>query len=57
VVKFCDQTEPALCDLGAVESPLSYLLRKTDDHRDTTKDIIETDQGDVARLIAINNPT
>ena len=35
--------------------PLRYLLRKTDDHRDTTKDIIETDQGDVARLIAINN--
>jgi hypothetical protein len=35
--------------------PLRYLLRKTDDHRDTTKDIIETDQGDVARLIAIDN--
>jgi hypothetical protein len=35
--------------------PLRYLLRKTDDHRDTTKDIIETAQGDVARLIAINN--
>jgi hypothetical protein len=34
---------------------LRYLLRKTDDHRDTTKDIIETAQGDVARLIAINN--
>jgi hypothetical protein len=35
--------------------PLRYHLRKTDDHRDTTKDIIETDQGAVARLIAINN--
>ena len=35
--------------------PLRYLLHKTDDHRDTTKDIIETAQGDVARLIAINN--
>jgi hypothetical protein len=35
--------------------PLRYLLRKTNDHRDTTKDIIETNQGDVARLIAINN--
>jgi hypothetical protein len=35
--------------------PLRYLLRKTSDHRDTTKDIIETDQGAVARLIAINN--
>src|SRR5580704_4132383 len=38
-----------------IHRPLRYLLRKTDDHRDTTKDIIETDQGDVARLIAINN--
>jgi hypothetical protein len=35
--------------------PLRYLLRKTGEHRDTTKDIIETAQGDVARLIAINN--
>jgi hypothetical protein len=35
--------------------PLRYLLRRTDDHRDTTKDIIETAQGNVARLIAINN--
>jgi hypothetical protein len=35
--------------------PLRYHLRKTSDHRDTTKDIIETGQGDVARLIAINN--
>jgi hypothetical protein len=35
--------------------PLRYLLRKTGEHRDTTKDIIETAQGDVARLIAIDN--
>ena len=35
--------------------PLRYLLRKSDDHRDTTKDIIETAQGNVSRLIAINN--
>ncbi len=35
--------------------PLRYLLRKIDNHRDTTKDIIETDQGDVARLLAIDN--
>ena len=35
--------------------PLRYQLRKISDHRDTTKDIIETDQGDVARLIAIDN--
>jgi hypothetical protein len=34
--------------------PLRYLLRKTDSQRDTTKDIIETSDGDVARLVAIN---
>jgi hypothetical protein len=34
--------------------PLRYLLRKTDGRRDTTKDIIETSEGDVARLVAIN---
>ena len=42
-------------DAAKIHRPLRYLLRKTDDHRDTTKDIIETGQGDVARLIAINN--
>jgi hypothetical protein len=42
-------------DAAKTHRPLRYLLRKTGDHRDTTKDIIETDQGDVARLIAINN--
>ena len=42
-------------DAARTHRPLRYLLRKTDDHHDTTKDIIETDQGDVARLIAINN--
>ena len=42
-------------DAAKTHRPLRYLLRKTDDHRDTTKDIIETAQGDVARLIAINN--
>jgi hypothetical protein len=42
-------------DAAKAHRPLRYLLRKTDDHRDTTKDIVETDQGDVARLIAINN--
>jgi hypothetical protein len=35
--------------------PVRYLLRKTDDRRDATKDIIETDQGGVARLVAIDN--
>jgi hypothetical protein len=42
-------------DAAKTHRPLRYLLRKTGDHRDTTKDIIETDQGDVARLIAIHN--
>jgi hypothetical protein len=34
--------------------PLQYLLRRVDEHRDTTKLIIETRDGDVARLVAIN---
>jgi hypothetical protein len=34
--------------------PLRYILHKTDERRDTTKAIIETADGDVARLIAIN---
>jgi hypothetical protein len=34
--------------------PLRYLLRKVDGAHDTTKDIIETKDGDVARLVAIN---
>ena len=38
-------------DAARTHRPLRYLLRKTGDHRDTTKDIIETDQGYVARLI------
>ena len=42
-------------DAAKTHGPLRYLLRKTDDHRDTTKDIIETAQGNVARLIAIND--
>jgi hypothetical protein len=33
---------------------LRYLLRKTDELHDTTKDIIETKDGDVARLVAIH---
>jgi hypothetical protein len=42
-------------DAAKNHRPLRYLFRRTGDHRDTTKDIIETDQGNVARLIAINN--
>jgi hypothetical protein len=58
------QTGPAALVRRAIQNrensarthrPLRYLLRKADDHRDTTKDIIETDQGFVARLIALNN--
>ncbi len=42
-------------EAAKIHRPLRYLLRKIDDHRDTTKDIIETDQGGVARLIAVDN--
>jgi hypothetical protein len=42
-------------DAAKTHHPVRYLFRKTGDHRDTTRDIIETAQGDVARLIAINN--
>lgn len=34
--------------------PVRYVLRKTDGDHETTKAIIETKEGDVARLIAIN---
>ena len=40
-------------DAAQTHRPLRYLLRKTDEQRDTTKDIIETGQGDVARLVAL----
>jgi hypothetical protein len=33
--------------------PLRYLLHKRDDRRDTTKEIVETKDGDVARLVAV----
>jgi hypothetical protein len=41
-------------DADKTHRPLRYLLRKIDGPRDTTKDIIETSDGDVARLVAIN---
>jgi hypothetical protein len=45
-------------DAARNHRPLRYLLRKTDQQHDathdTTKDIIETAEGDVARLVAIN---
>jgi hypothetical protein len=41
-------------DASRNHRPLRYLLRKTDALHDTTKDMIETRDGDVARLVAIN---
>ena len=41
-------------DAARNHHPLRYLLHKKDDQHDTTKDIIETPDGDVARLVAIN---
>ena len=41
-------------DSGRYQPPLRYLLRKKDGARDTTKDIIETRDGDVARLVALH---
>lgn len=35
--------------------PVRYLLRKKTRNTDTTKEIVETGQGDVARLVAIDN--
>ncbi len=34
--------------------PVRYLIRKTDERHDTTKEIVETADGDVARLVAID---
>lgn len=34
--------------------PVRYVLRKTDGNRETTKEIVETKDGDVARLVEIN---
>jgi hypothetical protein len=41
-------------DATANRRPLRYLLRKMDGRHDTTKDIIETKDGNVARLVAVN---
>ena len=37
-----------------IHRPVRYVLRKADGNHETTKEIIETKDGDVARLIAIN---
>jgi hypothetical protein len=34
--------------------PVAYRFRKVDEGRDTTKEIVETKDGDVARIIAVN---
>jgi hypothetical protein len=41
-------------DSDRIQPPLRYLLRKKDGPRDNTKEIIETKDGDVARLVALN---
>lgn len=37
-----------------LDRPMRYVLRRTDGRRETTKEIVETKDGDVARLIAID---
>jgi hypothetical protein len=41
-------------DAAAHHHPLQYVIRRVDERRDSTKAIIETADGDVARLIAID---
>lgn len=41
-------------DAEKAHHPMQYLLRRVDERRDSTKLIIETKEGDVARLVAIN---
>ena len=41
-------------DSDRTHRPVQYLIRKIDEHHDTTKLIVETRDGDVARLVAIN---
>jgi hypothetical protein len=42
-------------DAAKNHQPLEYLLRRVDERRDTTKLIIETQEGNVARLVAANS--
>jgi hypothetical protein len=41
-------------DAGKSHRPVRYLIRRTDERHDTTKEIVETVDGGVARLVAIN---
>ena len=42
-------------DFGHPNHPMRYLLRKSSTHITSTKEIVETSHGDVARLIALND--
>lgn len=42
-------------DSAKTHHPIEYLIRKTDSRLDSTKLIVETKDGDVARLVAIDN--
>jgi hypothetical protein len=42
-------------DLGRLTHPMRYRLRKSSPRLTTTKEIVETGDGDVARLLAIND--
>ena len=42
-------------ELGHASHPMRYRLRKTSPRLTTTKDIVETRDGDVARLLSIND--
>ena len=41
-------------DADKTHRPVQYLVRKIDERHDTTKLIVETKDGDVARLVAVN---
>jgi hypothetical protein len=41
-------------DSARTHNPVQYLVRRIDERHDTTKAIVETTDGDVARLIAVN---
>jgi hypothetical protein len=55
LVKRVLQTELESVQSETATHPMQYRLRKTSPRRSTTKLIVETKDGDVARLIAIND--
>lgn len=42
-------------DSAKAHSPVQYLMRRIDERRDSTKAVVETPDGNVARLVAIND--